>query len=120
MQTLTAPAHTNAAVVSGSAAVAVPTATTGPSPTSAAGIAASAKKKKKEYTPFPPQQMPSKLDISLESGEYFMSGEAKKERAAAAAAAQQQRRVDERAAQRGADFVAPRVSVVRCLCDILS
>ncbi|MEW5304048.1 MAG: hypothetical protein WDW36_006683 [Sanguina aurantia] len=89
-------------------AAAVPVATTGPSPTSAAGIAASAKKKKKEYTPFPPQQLPSKLDISLESGEYFMSGEAKKERAAAAAAAQQQRRVDERALQRGADFVAPK------------
>ncbi|MEW5311443.1 MAG: hypothetical protein WDW38_003158 [Sanguina aurantia] len=67
-----------------------------------------AQKKKKEYTPFPPQQLPSKLDISLESGEYFMSGEAKKERAAAAAAAQQQRRVDERALQRGADFVAPK------------
>ncbi|KXZ55951.1 hypothetical protein GPECTOR_2g1502 [Gonium pectorale] len=64
--------------------------------------------KKKVYTPFPPPMPPSKLDLALESGEYFLSEEQKRERAQAAKDAKQEARTEERKRQREAAFVAPK------------
>lgn len=33
------------------------------------------RKEKKEYNPFPPEQMPRKIDLELESGDYFMKNQ---------------------------------------------
>ena len=69
--------------------------------------------KKKEYTPFPPQQPLSKIDKQIESGEYFLSEEQKRARATAAQEAKQAKKVEERAKQRQAAFVAPKVWAIR-------
>ncbi len=61
------------------------------------------------YTPFPPPMPPSKLDLALESGEYFLSEEQKRERAQAAKDAKQEAKAEERKRQREAAFVAPKV-----------
>lgn len=42
------------------------------------GIKEEKKKRRKEYTPFPPLPQPSKIDLQLESGEYFMSEDTRK------------------------------------------
>ncbi|KAL4435074.1 hypothetical protein ABPG77_003899 [Micractinium sp. CCAP 211/92] len=64
-------------------------------------------RERKDYTPFPPPQQPSKEDLMLESGEYFLSAEQKAARQAAAQAAKQAARVEERQRQREAAFQAP-------------
>jgi len=65
-------------------------------------------RKAAEDTPFPPAPVPSKADLQIESGEYFLSGRQRRERAEAAAAEQQERRAGEARARRDAAFVAPR------------
>ena len=72
-------------------------------------------KVKKAFTPFPPPQMPSKIDLQLESGEYFLKPgqkqakeeERRRQKQATVTAARQ----DERAAA----FVAPEEKAARAV-----
>ena len=52
--------------------------------------------------------MPSKVDLQIESGEYFLSESAKKQAKAAEKAAKQQAKVAENKSRREAAFVAPK------------
>jgi ribosomal RNA assembly protein len=68
-----------------------------------------AKSKEKKYTPFPPvnHQMPSKVDLALESGEYFMTDgqrEARKREEKAEVAAE---RKQERLREKESAYAAP-------------
>ena len=65
--------------------------------------------KKPEYTPFPPPQQPSKVDLQLESGEYFLSQHQKAQRKAADQQEQQQQREQERQQKRLKAFIPPEV-----------
>lgn len=65
-------------------------------------------REKKDYTPFPPPQQPSKVDLALESGEYFMSQEQKAERSKARQAALQAAKTEERRREREAAHIAPK------------
>lgn len=62
---------------------------------------------KKEYTPFPPAQLPSKIDLQLESGEYFLSKEFKDAKKAEEKQETQQEKVAAKKRTRESAFVAP-------------
>ena len=61
----------------------------------------------KEYTPFPPAQPMSKVDLAIESGEYFLSAEQKQLRKDTAKEEKQLKRLEERKKERDAAFEAP-------------
>ena len=62
---------------------------------------------KKKYTPFPPAQQPSKIDMQLESGEYFMKEAEKKLKKVTEKADAQQEKVLQKKREKEAVFVAP-------------
>ncbi|WFD32367.1 ribosomal RNA assembly protein krr1 [Malassezia sp. CBS 17886] len=63
--------------------------------------------RKKVYTPFPPPQQPSKVDLQLESGEYFMKASEKKRNEDAKKRAAQAAHAKKREAEREKAFVPP-------------
>ena len=79
----------------------------------AAAAAAPTKKKKKVYTPFPPPQQPSKIDMQLDSGEYFLNERARKAKKLAEKKEKAAVKSRERREAREREFEAPLPSGVR-------
>lgn len=76
--------------------------------------------KKKEYTPFPPAPVPSKLDKEIESGEYFAK---KSQRKSKEKLEKAEKRVESVAAKRSRAqeaFIAPKVSLIVCVLHLIS
>eukprot|EP00802_Teleaulax_amphioxeia_P012260 Tamp_12299.p1 GENE.Tamp_12299~~Tamp_12299.p1 ORF type:complete len:399 (+),score=119.29 Tamp_12299:175-1197(+) len=65
-------------------------------------------KKDKDYTPFPPPQQPSKIDEQLESGEYFLNQQQRREKLKAERASKSEVARVEKKRDREAVFVAPK------------
>ncbi|EST05016.1 K Homology domain, type 1 [Kalmanozyma brasiliensis GHG001] len=63
--------------------------------------------KPKTYTPFPPPQQPSKIDLQLESGEYFLKPRQKKQAEEAKKLQKQAEHRETREAERQKAFIAP-------------
>eukprot|EP00252_Welwitschia_mirabilis_P008736 TRINITY_DN2085_c0_g1_i1.p1 TRINITY_DN2085_c0_g1~~TRINITY_DN2085_c0_g1_i1.p1 ORF type:complete len:398 (-),score=105.98 TRINITY_DN2085_c0_g1_i1:403-1596(-) len=66
------------------------------------------KKEKKPYTPFPPPQQPSKIDLQLESGEYFLSEQKKAAKKWQEKREKQAEKTMENKRKREAAFVPPK------------
>jgi len=63
--------------------------------------------KKKEKTPFPPEQTPRKVDLELESGEYFLSATQKEQKKQDKKKEESAKKKKAKQAERSKDFVAP-------------
>lgn len=69
--------------------------------------------KKKTYTPFPPPQQPSKVDLALESGEYFLKPHEKQRKEREKREEKQKERQGEREKERSKGLVAPKEDLER-------
>lgn len=68
-------------------------------------------KSKKTYTPFPPPQEKSKVDLQIESGEYFLAKQAKERQHRAEKLEKQKEKKAEREQERAAAFIPPNENV---------
>lgn len=64
-------------------------------------------KEKKPYTPFPPAPMPRKVDLEIESGEYFLSNAEKQKKKMAEKKAGSQKKKEDKEKEKAKDFVPP-------------
>ncbi|KAJ3123647.1 Ribosomal RNA assembly protein mis3 [Nowakowskiella sp. JEL0407] len=64
--------------------------------------------KPKEYTPFPPAQTPRKIDLQIESGEYFLSSEMKKSEELRVKKEKQEINLEKKKKERNEAFVPPK------------
>lgn len=67
------------------------------------------KKIKKEYSPFPPPQLPRKEDIQMETGEYFLSKEQQKKQQLKEKTNKQQKKAKEKQEQKLKQYEQPDV-----------
>jgi len=79
----------------------------GPSTSAGDGEGKKKERKKKPYTPFPTPQQPRKVDIQLETGEYFLKPHEKQAREDAKRKQKQAEVTAARKAERAEAFVAP-------------
>ena len=66
-----------------------------------------ADKSAKNYTPFPPAPEKSKVDMQIESGEYFLGKQAKQRAAEAERAEQAKQKKEEKKREREREYVPP-------------
>ncbi|CAH2352959.1 KRR1 small subunit processome component [[Candida] railenensis] len=69
------------------------------------------KKEKKVYTPFPPSQLPRKVDLQIESGEYFLGKKQKEGKKLDEKREKQEETTAARKVEREKDFEAPEEEV---------
>jgi len=62
---------------------------------------------KKVYTPFPPAQEKSKVDLQIESGEYFLGKQAKERKAKEEREGKMKQKMEEKRKARQSEYIAP-------------
>ena len=70
-------------------------------------------KEKKTRSVFPPAQMPSKIDLQIESGEYFLSQERKQIKKAQEKLEKQKEGIEKNKRKREEAFIAPKEDLMR-------
>ena len=64
-------------------------------------------REKKNYTPFPPAPVPSKIDLQIESGEYFLKEDVKKKKEKDEKKSKAVEKSEEKKRKRELEFVPP-------------